>query len=293
MKQRVTLPLWFVCVAITLPCLQTVSVETGANPYQSIIDRNVFGLKPPAPPPDPTKEEVKIPKVQLIGIASVFGKKTALIKFIEPPKPGQPIPQEPLVLSEGEAAQEIEVVEIDEKAGLAKILNKGKPTTLDIKDFMATLPGSSGGVPLPAGGLGAPPTGPRMASLQPQRQPGLPTPAPAPQPQPGVPNPQAVTDGQRGPNPQAHVGGVSTVQQQPGHSGELSLSTVPNIPQRPIRTPEPPQIPYEQQVILIELERERTRDLFLRGLYPPLPPTELTPEEDLKLIMAPPPMPGQ
>ena len=25
----------------------------GGNPYQAITDRNVFGLKPPAPPPGP------------------------------------------------------------------------------------------------------------------------------------------------------------------------------------------------------------------------------------------------
>ena len=292
MKRRVALPLWCVCIGIVVLCLSAVAVDTGANPYQPIIDRNVFGLKPPVQATNPVPEEIKPTKVQLIGLANMFGKKTAIIKFVEPPKPNQPVPQEPLVLSEGEAAQDIEVIEIDEKAGLAKILNKGKPVTLDIKDYAATLPGSSGGTPQPGAKPGPQPTLPRMASVQPQRQPGLPVPAPATQPQPVRPTPQAMpSQSQSSPDAQAHSGGVLAVHGQPGTGGGLAVSTAPSIPQRPVRTPEPPQIPYEEQVLMIELERERTRELFLRGEYPPLPPTELTPEEDLKQILAPPPMP--
>lgn len=277
MNQRGTLLLWAVCIAIILPCISTVAVETRANPYQSIIERNVFGLKPPVQPTAPAPEEVKPSKVQLIGIANMNGKKIALIKFIEPPKPGQPVPQEPLVLSEGEAAQDIEVIEIDEKAGLAKILNKGKPATLDIKDFMATLPGSSGAAPQLASGPPVTPRGSPMPSVQPQRQAVPPTSVPAP-----VGRPQPPSSGVTSVQPQTH--------QTPPTSVPAPMP-IQTIPERPIRTPPPEALPYEQQIIMIELERERTRDLFLRGEYPPLPPTELTPEEDLKVILAPPPIP--
>ncbi len=280
-------------------CQAVLAVGSGANPYQAIIDRNVFGLKTPVQTVDPATEGPKPVKVQLVGVASMLGKKTAIIKFIEPPKPGQPVPQEPLVLSEGEAMQEIEVVEIDETAGLVKILNRGTPLTLDIKEFESKAQAGQPAAPGPvAGGTPPPgpaPTGPRMATMPPQRPAG--PAAPPVQPQPTPPAPQSLPT----PSPSRGVstaptgpGGVSAVPAgRVGTGPTLAVAPTPAVPLRIIRTPEPPQIPYEEQVIMIELERERTRELFLRGEYPPLPPTELTPEEDLKLILAPPqPEPG-
>jgi len=40
-----------------------VTTESSNNPYQSIVDRNVFALKPPPPPPDP--EATKPPPVKI------------------------------------------------------------------------------------------------------------------------------------------------------------------------------------------------------------------------------------
>ncbi|MDW7979711.1 MAG: hypothetical protein RMH97_04005 [Verrucomicrobiales bacterium] len=262
----------------------TTLADASTNPYRAIIDRNVFGLKPPVKPPDPAEMAPPPPKVALMGLASMGGRKIALIKFLEPPKPGQPVPQEPLVLAEGEATEDIEVVEIDEKAGRAKILNRGTTLTLDIKDYEAKVAGAG---PQPAGPGGAPPgPGPRMASLPTLPRPGGPQgPSPQPPAQPSpVPKPVQSQPGQ-----QAHSGGAAAAQASSTGAGGLVLNTTPTLPQRPIRTPEPPPMSYEEQVIMIELERERTRELFLRGEYPPLPPTELTPEEDLKLILAPEP----
>lgn len=280
-------------MAIVLPCLSAVAVETGVNPYQPIVDRNVFGLKPPVQVTNPLTEEIKPTKVQLIGLANMFGKKTAIIKFVEPPKPNQPVPQEPLVLAEGEASQDIEVIEIDEKAGLAKILNKGKPVTLDIKDYAATLPGSSGATPQVGAKPAPQPTLPRMASVHPQRQPGLPVPGAAAQPPSGLPAPQSSPDpSQTQQSSQVRSTGAPPAQDR-STAGGLVLTPTPTIPQRPIqrpiRTPEEPPMSYEEAIIMVEIERERTREDFIRGEYPPLPPTELTPEEDLKLIMAPEP----
>jgi hypothetical protein len=53
-----------------------------------------------------------------------------------------------------------------------------------------------------------------------------------------------------------------------------------SIPARPVRTAEPPPLTYEEQIIMMEVERERTKDLVKAGEYPPLPPTELTPTGD-------------
>src|SRR5947208_16694459 len=45
------------------------------NPYQGIVDRNVFGLKPPPPPPAPPEPPKPPVNITLTGITTVLGKK--------------------------------------------------------------------------------------------------------------------------------------------------------------------------------------------------------------------------
>ena len=70
-----------------------LGAEVRSNPYQPIIDRNAFGLKPPPPPPDNTPPPpVVLPaKVILTGITSLFGpaSKRALLEITEQ-EPGKP-----------------------------------------------------------------------------------------------------------------------------------------------------------------------------------------------------------
>src|SRR5258706_190925 len=59
----------------------TPDSSTNATPYQSIVDRNVFGLKPPPPPaeaPPPAKPPVNI---TLTGITSLGGTKRAFMSL--------------------------------------------------------------------------------------------------------------------------------------------------------------------------------------------------------------------
>src|ERR1043166_10041298 len=90
------------------------------NPYQSIVDRNIFGLHPPPPPPVNEPPRPPIPPINLTGITTILGKKLAFMSIQLPPKPGEaakPGGNGPTsyMLGEGEREGDIEVVSIDEK----------------------------------------------------------------------------------------------------------------------------------------------------------------------------------
>jgi len=94
-----------------------------ANPYTAIVVRNVFGLNPPkpadeAPPADPP------PKITPNGIMSIFGQLQVLFK-VAPKQGEQGAKEQSYVLSEGQAQDDIEVVHIDEKAGVVTFNNHG------------------------------------------------------------------------------------------------------------------------------------------------------------------------
>src|SRR5262245_9270854 len=92
------------------------AADPRANPYGQIVDRNVFGLKPPPPPQVETpKEEVKPPpNVKLTGISNLAQKRAFIEVTEQQAKAGQPpnTVNRP-ILGEGEAAFGVEVVAID------------------------------------------------------------------------------------------------------------------------------------------------------------------------------------
>ena len=174
-------------------------LATGAereNPYQSIIDRNVFGLKPPPPPGKPEEKKVDLPPIILTGITTIFGNKRVLLN-VQPP--GKPI--QSLILAEGQREADIEVLEIDEKTGSVKVNQSGTVLPLTLDKHGAKLPPATAavppgtpppaGVPLPNAPPtpyvpGAPPpvttgglkTIPRQIRLPQAPQPGFQPPAP-------------------------------------------------------------------------------------------------------------------
>jgi len=98
--------------------------------YQGITKRNVFGLVPPqiqiVEPPPP-----QIPKLTLTGITTILGNKRALMMEAEPGgKPGQPVQEVSLILTEGQREGNVEVLLIDEHAGSVKVNNSGTIMTL-------------------------------------------------------------------------------------------------------------------------------------------------------------------
>ena len=103
--------------------VQMVMAETKPNPYQAIVERNPFGLKPPPPPPDPTPPAPAAPpaKVLLTGISSMFGVR-ALLEITEQEPGKSPTTRKP-ILKEGERDGSVEVLAIDVEKSLVKIRN--------------------------------------------------------------------------------------------------------------------------------------------------------------------------
>lgn len=252
-------------VALAVPAY-ALTTDSSANPYQVVVERNVFGLKPAprpedlVPPPAPTPP-IQI-KLQGITEGILGGKRQVLMKIMEPPsKPGEQPKERAVIMDEGERRGDIEVLAIDSQARTVKLNNNGTVTNLMLTDFITRVtapvtgpaPGAPGVMPVPAPGM----------------------PRPVPQPQAGmVPPPGA--------QPQLGVG-ISPVQPSQPHAGIT-------MPSRPVRTataglpgagvPATAQRPLsmEEQTAIMEVERLRTRDAVSRGEMPPLPPTPWTPQ---------------
>jgi len=167
----------------------SVPQDSADNPYQSIIDRNVFSLKPPPPPPDNTDaNKPQTLKITLTGITTILGNKRVLMKTSPPPaKPGEgPKTEQSLILTEGQREGDIEVIQIDEKVGSVKVNNGGNVQTLTFEKDGAKLPATTApsvvpgaGIPIPglpaAKGLPQPPGGSSTPNFQlPSRVPRLP-----------------------------------------------------------------------------------------------------------------------
>ncbi len=104
-----------------------------SNPYEIVVERNVFGLKPPPAPPEPPKPP--LPKITLTGMANILGKKTVLLKIPTPAaKPGAAPTERELLLNEGQRDGDLKVVKIDLKAATVDVVYDGIPMTLDFKD---------------------------------------------------------------------------------------------------------------------------------------------------------------
>jgi len=260
-----------VCSGLALASLVSQAIAatpaTGDNPYQVVVERNVFDLKPLIPPPKVDEPPPTPPaKITLQGITDILGKKQVLLKILELPKPGELKPGEQpkeraLIMDEGERRGTVTVMEINPKARTVKFDNAGREETLELTNAPTKFAGPIAGVP-----PGAIPT-PVMT------QPGA-----------SLASPPAASF--------------------PGFAAGRTTPNIParSVPARPMRTvsvsappvaaPNPPRLTAEEQTILMEVERERTKEAVARGDLPPLPPTEITPPGSAGLP-PPPPVPGK
>lgn len=253
----------------------TPAKEALGNPYQSIIDRNVFSLKPPPPPPDPAEaNKPQVLKITLTGITTIFGDKRVLMKTAPPPgKPGEgPKTEQSYILSEGQREGDIEVLAIDEKAGSVKVNNAGTVQTLTFEKDGAKLPST----PAPAGAPGAAapipglpvnrPMVPGTPSFQlPSRIPRLPMPGGQASYTPGGVSPAVPFAGA------TPVGASPVTTTTPGFLPGNTTSTA-----NPAPPPHTPQYTLEEQQIMIEAERQMGGPTA--GL---LPPTALSPHANV------------
>jgi hypothetical protein len=199
---------------------------TNDNPYNTIIDRNPFGLNPPPPPP--TNAPPEPPKnVKFNGITNVGGKKRAF--FTIQPKDGKEQPQY-VSLAENESANNLEVTQINEADAEVEVVNSGIKMVLNFKN--------NGNKPAT---LAQPPGAPHMGGMAP----------PQPMPIPGGGSPVAgtvYTPGAYNPVVAQPVAGNATTgaypTPQPGtvpgnpnpNPQEIrQIPTIPTIPTRSLR----------------------------------------------------------
>jgi hypothetical protein len=294
------------------------------NPYTPIVERNVFGLRPPPVPGPETNQTTVTPpaKVVLTGITSMFGPNSKRAFFeITQQEPGKQAtaatPKRP-ILGEGDREGEIEVLSIDIDHNIVKIRNGTVESELTFEVPKSGGSGSSGGA-----GSGA-----NLAA----NLPGVNPPAPPPtqptiisssEPRGGVTmlgggggfagNSAGVTSfGGSTPMASGSSGGISSFGGLPATGGPgfagagnpalAAAGGLPTIPNRPVRTPPPEtqQIDPVTQQILMEANRMR----YEQGTspkptssggsrpplqYPPLPPTAISQHLNAS---GPPPLPG-
>jgi hypothetical protein len=229
-------------VLLSASAVGLTSVGAVENPYNAIVERNVFNLHPPPPPINPADliKKAPPPKITFTGITTILGIKKAFLT-VPPSKPGPP---ESIILSEGQAQNSIEVKSIDEKAGVVQVINHGEPQTLDFEHDAPKNVGPAPGVPTPI---------------------AMPAPIPS-APPPGVqPMPAAGTIIR--PLRALPARNSSTENNGGFGTGAANLNAEAQVS---TMTP-------EQQVALIELQRVKAIQQH-DPVYKILPPTELTPE---------------
>ena len=233
--------------------LRADDVVLPGNPYAPVVVRNIFGLNPP-PVFDPNASTAQPPvKITPNGIMSIFGELQVLFKV-----GGKPPGQDAYTLSEGEQQDDIEVVKIDEKAGVVTFNNHGIVQALPLVAATASsgpapastfatgshampriAPGGSGGNTGANGFMNS--FGNRVGNLP-------------------------VNNGNGGGNPGNNNG--PTLGNVPTHSNTFNAAS--QIPDG---------VTEETQPILIEANRELTKQQVINVELPPLPITELTPND--------------
>jgi hypothetical protein len=146
MKRLVNLRarLW-IALAFSLSA-EALFAGTAGNPYLRVLDRNLFDLRAPQrqrpePPPAP------LARVKVVGITTMLGAKRALLKVFLPAQPPEPANELACILKIGQREGPIEVLDIDEVAGLVQVNNAGTEMMLALQKDTSRPPGPP---PLPA-----------------------------------------------------------------------------------------------------------------------------------------------
>lgn len=262
-----------ICVLGSAVLCAAASGITADGPYAAIVDRNVFGLKPPPPPPDPNEAAKAAPTdLTLTGITTILGNKRVLLKSApKPGKPGEKPTERSYILTEGQRDGDVEILTIDEKAGAVKLRLAGNEMTLDFEKNGPKLPTT----PPPAAVPGLPIPGGRQIPIPGAAPATLPMPIPGTTPQ-GFPTrtlrlPGAGTVGTPG-------AGAATATPA-SYSGGLALggygygTTAAATPQK--EAIQQPQFSAEEQEVIIEAQREHLKSQG-NPVASLLPPTRIS-----------------
>ena len=244
-----------VYVAGLLAAGSALATLTENNPYHPIVDRNAFALRPPPPPPTNAPTVVEIPaNIKFTGITKTGGRKMAW--FMIPARDATK-PAEYYNIFEGDRNPDgkggIDVVKINEEKGEVEVMLVGKAMTLSFDKN------------------GLKPTAVAAA------------PAPVPMPLPvGSPIPMSLPN-----QPQIAPGGTMAIPVQGGGAGVPQPTAQPGrtIPGRQLRV-SPQNQPstsqtqgpatLEEATVMVEIQRELTKDAVAKRQLPPLPPTPMS-----------------
>ena len=300
---------------VAVAATPATQADTKENPFQRIVDRNPFGLKPATPQTETNTPPVIVPpaKVTLTGITSLFGSssKRVFLEIVEQ-EPGKPPVAKKPILREGERDGSVEVLSIDVEKSVVRIRNGGQESNITFEVAKASP------TPTPApgpAGFSAPPTastfpgahnpigqgGPMIigGNANPTQGQGVTLMSGGASPATGA----GTTGVSPTPGNMANFGGAAGV---PGYGGAAAAPSafgygggggggasvtdsavragLGNLPTRQIRTDATQtggakQISREESYIQMELQRqlhERAREGGRQ--FPPLPPTPLTPQ---------------
>lgn len=279
-------PLW-ASVGCILGTASARGVVANSNPterYQSIIERNAFGLKPPPlpPPPAPPPANPAASEIVLTGFASIVKPTKVYLMRKEAGK------KDPTYydLAKDQSKDGIEVKQIDEKARTAKILFNGSEMLLTfathgIKPPAGTPlppPPVAGAAPAPA--IVPPPGTPPM--IQPQHQPVMNKYGGVTAPNPYNPAGSALhsipSRTLRAPQDNYLVPGQPAIGlSAPGQvsvGGNLAAQPNPAVPAQPQNS-----LNREEQYLLMKANEMIAEQRFQQGLGPQFPPMPPAPGE--------------
>jgi len=267
---------WSIAAA-TIGDRQTTVLD---NPYNPVVERNVFDLHDPPPPPEPKPTNAPPPNIHLTGITTILGKKQAYFMLQSAPVPGKPAGQDRyMTLSEGQRQDVLEVLEINPKSKMVKISNSGNVSTITFETnkiaFSAATGGGAAGNAAAHLGGPAPNAAPNYypntpASVPPR--PMRPTTANSPAQYGGGAGQYAGGNGQFG----GYQAGASSVAGGGYGNQAYNYNSYPNAAVQNPQVAAAPPIDPEQQIVLMELQREATKAAVANGQMPPLPPTPLS-----------------
>jgi hypothetical protein len=114
--------------AVVCLCLVAVAANAvTANPYEAIVGRNVFGLKPPTvAPPTAVAPVPAAVTFKLLGISTILNRKQVLLKIKTAARPPEPAKEQSYRWSEGMGEDDIEVLAIDAANGIVTIKSHGE-----------------------------------------------------------------------------------------------------------------------------------------------------------------------
>lgn len=121
-------------VALNIGAAIRVSNGEEESLYSGIVNRNAFGLQPPAMAnaAGPSARVISRPKIKLAGITTILDKKVA---FLMVSAANSSAPRECLLLSEGQQHEDIQVREISERYGIVKVINHGEEQVFGFDDI--------------------------------------------------------------------------------------------------------------------------------------------------------------